>query len=212
MTKLDAQTIQTVASVLADSFLDDPLMLATFDGISGRREIVYRQGLLQARYFARSHEMHFADGDARAFLIGIDSRAENSLQETWLYWRIFLTTIAMLQLKEIKAGLANYGRIMSVLSFDWQKKFVTGAYYHIKIIAIARELRGSGAFRRLMTPVLASCDRNNLPAILETHNPANLPIYERFGFELVLTKESPKTDLKQYCMVRMPRQEPGGTG
>ena len=35
----------------------------------------------------------------------------------------------------------------------------------------------------LMRHALAACDRDRLPAYLESSNPANIPLYERHGFE-----------------------------
>lgn len=45
--------------------------------------------------------------------------------------------------------------------------------------------RGLGA--TVLWPILQRCDRERLPAYLESTNPRNVPFYERFGFERVGT-------------------------
>ena len=38
-----------------------------------------------------------------------------------------------------------------------------------------------------MAYALERCDRNRLPAYLESTNPRNIPMYRRFGFEILGT-------------------------
>ena len=37
---------------------------------------------------------------------------------------------------------------------------------------------------------------------LETHNPANVSMYEKFGFKLYGIVQKKGFDLKQYCMIK----------
>ncbi len=66
------------------------------------------------------------------------------------------------------------------------------------------ENRGKGVFRRLITPTLNYCKEHNIPIILESTNPDNIPIYEHFGFKLVKTIAIEGIDLSQYCFIRYP--------
>lgn len=46
-----------------------------------------------------------------------------------------------------------------------------------------QQSRGLGA--TVLWPILQRCDRERLPAYLESTNPRNIPFYERFGFRQV---------------------------
>jgi GNAT superfamily N-acetyltransferase len=61
-----------------------------------------------------------------------------------------------------------------------------GPTYHLAFLATAPEHRGKGLARLLLDRQLARCDEDGLAAWLETTDPANPPIYERFGFQTVL--------------------------
>ncbi|TVQ07637.1 MAG: GNAT family N-acetyltransferase, partial [Balneolaceae bacterium] len=78
--------------------------------------------------------------------------------------------------------------------------------YRVKVISIDKSLRGTGAFRKLITPAIEYADQEQIPMVLETHNPSNVGLYEHFGFKLVKTISSPETDVQQYCMIREPQQ------
>ena len=98
----------------------------------------------------------------------------------------------------------NMQKVGKVLNLNWFKEHVNGRHYRLKVIAIDRTLRGSGAFRRLITPVLEYAGKNQIPVVLETHNLSNFGLYEHFGFNLVKTIAHPSTEIKQYCMIRYP--------
>lgn len=60
-----------------------------------------------------------------------------------------------------------------------------GPTWHLAVLATDAAHRGRGVARLLIDHVLARCDSDRLAAWLETTNPVNPPIYERFGFETV---------------------------
>jgi RimJ/RimL family protein N-acetyltransferase len=55
-----------------------------------------------------------------------------------------------------------------------------------------------------MQPILKRCDRDRLPAYLESSNPANIAFYERHGFELLGTIQV-GTSPPIFPMVRYPQ-------
>jgi ribosomal protein S18 acetylase RimI-like enzyme len=77
-------------------------------------------------------------------------------------------------------------------------------HWYLPMIGVdtARQSRGIGS--ALMRHALEICDREGLPAYLESSNPRNIPLYERHGFEkigLIQVGSSPPIT----PMVRPPR-------
>ena len=62
----------------------------------------------------------------------------------------------------------------------------------------------TGVGRALTASVLARCDRERLPAYLETQKPENLPYYEQFGFRVTGEMDIPKGGPHLWLMWRDP--------
>jgi GNAT superfamily N-acetyltransferase len=60
-----------------------------------------------------------------------------------------------------------------------------GPTWHLAVLATAPEHRGKGLARALLDRQLRRCDEDGAVAWLETTDPVNPPIYERFGFDIV---------------------------
>jgi GNAT superfamily N-acetyltransferase len=58
-------------------------------------------------------------------------------------------------------------------------------HWYLPFIGVDPARQGQGLGAALLRPVLAQCDRERLPAYLESTNPRNRPLYERNGFEAV---------------------------
>jgi ribosomal protein S18 acetylase RimI-like enzyme len=196
--------IQTVAAVMADSFKGDPGSMAMMEGIRNTDKLFRAHTLLHSAHAYQTKSLTILDNDPRAFLIGYDSINENTFLERKLYLKIIMKSIACLGLKGMTRMINNMQKVGKVLNLSWYKEHVKGRHYRLKVIAVDRALRGSGAFRRLMTPILEYTDQNRIPVVLETHNPVNIGLYEHFGFTLVKTITHPGTEVKQYCMIRHP--------
>ncbi|KAH7083946.1 acyl-CoA N-acyltransferase [Paraphoma chrysanthemicola] len=83
-------------------------------------------------------------------------------------------------------------------------------YYFCNIVTVLPEAQGQGVGRALMEEVLAMADREGVECYLESSRKVpNVPIYEKFGFELVKEMEcrdgeGEKDAVMLYCMVRKP--------
>ena len=55
--------------------------------------------------------------------------------------------------------------------------------WHLTLIGVDQPHRGRGYASALLAHALTRCDRDGVPAYLESTNPANQPLYERHGFE-----------------------------
>jgi len=204
MKTFDKNTIETIAKVMADSFKSDPLNQTLLHGLTRKDELLHAHSMIHIDTAIRANSLKLLDGNPKAFLVGLDSNDESVMRDIRMVIKVYLKTLAMLGWRDVKTILSNNKKVKNVVNFKWQKEFTKNGYYRIKIVAVDKELRGSGAFRRLVTPVLDHCDTLNIPVVLETHNYNNVGLYEHFGFELVKTIESDSTDVKQYCMIRYP--------
>jgi ribosomal protein S18 acetylase RimI-like enzyme len=56
-------------------------------------------------------------------------------------------------------------------------------HWYLPLIGVDPAYQGQGHGDALMSHVLRQCDRDKIPAYLESTNPRNVPFYERHGFE-----------------------------
>ena len=77
-------------------------------------------------------------------------------------------------------------------------------HWYLAILGVEPVQQRKGYGSELMQPILKRCDRDRLPAYLESSNPANIPFYERHGFELLGTIQV-RTSPPIFPMVRYPQ-------
>lgn len=58
-------------------------------------------------------------------------------------------------------------------------------HWYLAMIGVDPKHQGQGVGAALMRHALARCDREHAVAYLETANPRNIPLYRRFGFEVI---------------------------
>lgn len=57
-------------------------------------------------------------------------------------------------------------------------------HWYLTVLGTDPEAQGAGVGSALLQPILDRCDRDALPAYLESSNPNNVVYYRRFGFEV----------------------------
>ena len=78
-------------------------------------------------------------------------------------------------------------------------------HWHLSVLGVAPERRGRGIASALLAPMLERCDRELVPAYLETANPAAVGLYERHGFS-VRERIELRDGLRLWTMLRLPRR------
>lgn len=76
--------------------------------------------------------------------------------------------------------------------------------WHLTQIAVEVEARGQGLGSILLAAGLRRCDAHGAPAYLESSNPVNLPLYRRFGFEVIGEIQAGSSPV-MHPMLRRPR-------
>jgi ribosomal protein S18 acetylase RimI-like enzyme len=76
-------------------------------------------------------------------------------------------------------------------------------HWYLPMIGVDPANQGRGYGSVLMRHGVAACDRDALPAYLESSNPRNVPLYERHGFEVIGSIQA-GTSPEVFPMLRRP--------
>lgn len=77
-------------------------------------------------------------------------------------------------------------------------------HWYLAIIGVDPSHQGKGIGGALLRHSVTRCDEEGMPAYLESSNPANVPLYERHGFE-VITEIQVADSPVVYPMLRTPK-------
>lgn len=74
--------------------------------------------------------------------------------------------------------------------------------WYLYNITVKPEFQNNGNCSKLLKPMFEYFDREGHDCYLETHDEKNVKLYEHFDFGLIETSKIPKTNIKQYSMIR----------
>ena len=115
----------------------------------------------------------------------------------WHYIRNGALSVVIGAGKEGRKHLMRY----SSLANKKHKEHANFPHVYLYNLAIDPNHQGKGYASRLLKPMLAKLDENNLPCYLETHE-RNISLYEHFGFELLEQVFLPESDNGGWLMMR----------
>lgn len=99
--------------------------------------------------------------------------------------------------RRVPAVMAGIGAV--------ERKHPEVPHYYLLALGVEPEMQGKSLGTQLMRPILERCDREHVPAYLESSKERNLPLYERNGFKVTEEFVVPKGGPKIWLMWRDPR-------
>jgi ribosomal protein S18 acetylase RimI-like enzyme len=193
MTRRDAPE---VAAVVARAFEDDPLFEWLLPDASTR---LAKSTAMYGALFPRMFGIKFYEFSTTADLAGVAIWAGPEKWEP--------PTMAMLGampklLRNVGLGAAT--KLMSAMSLI-KKHHPKEPHWYLSGLATDPPHQRTGVGTALITPKLEVCDREHLPAYLETQKAINVPYYERFGFRVTEEIDLPKGGPHLWLMWRDPQ-------
>ncbi len=192
--KVTGDDVATLARALARAFEDDPVMSWIFRDDSERRGRLERSfGLFLRRIWLPHQECYAVD---RLFGAAL-----------WLppdKWHLGVADQLRLLPSMISVTGRNLPRLFAVLNMIEKKHPKSPSHYYLAVLGVEPEFQGRGFGGALKQPVLTRCDRDGIPAYLESSKRRNVVLYERHGFRVVEELKLPKDGPPLWRMWREP--------
>jgi hypothetical protein len=185
---------ESVGAVLARAFQEDPVMSWLFPDAPDRRLRLLRFFVNSVERVNRGHRLIF----------GVNDLHSAALWDPPGTWRLTLWD----QIRLAPAMLSTFGfRIFLVLKMlaQLERHHLAEPHYYLFAIGTEPELQCQHLGTTLMTPMLERCDREGLPAYLESSNPRNEPFYRRLGFAVTGEVQLPANEAPS---IKLMRREP----
>ena len=175
--RLDPEDLPTAARMFAAAFAGDPMSVLMLPDAAQRRRLLERGGRRQIeRAMPHRHVFGAYDG---ATLRGI---------AVWLPPGVAVRSAEAIPpaavLRVLRVALRSPRRTVRYLrarAAAMKAAHAAGAW-HLAFLATDPRAQGRGVARQLLERVLHRADEDAVGVWRETYDPANPPIYERFGF------------------------------
>ena len=186
--------VPDLTGVLARAFDDDP-MTNWFVARDAHRQqrIAHMQRVSLERISLPRGEVYTTDGLHGAALWAPPGK-----------WKMGLLQQLLLVPPMSRAtGLRRIPTILGGVSAI-EKKHPAKPHYYLFVLGTEPEHQGRGVGTQLLRPVLERCDREGVPAYLESSKEKNLPLYERNGFRVTEVFQVPNGGPPLWLMWRDP--------
>jgi GNAT superfamily N-acetyltransferase len=176
--KMRDSELPAVAGVLARAFYDDPAMSWVFRHDDRRLAKTERFWTVRLGYMAPQEQVYVTDDLSAAAVWTLPDRWHVSWRETGEMARMMLNH----RLPMLFAGLQR---------LEKSHPHEPPSFY-LAVLGTDPPHQGQGLGSALMQPVLELCDRDGVPAYLESSKERNVDFYSRFGFRVMEEVQLPR--------------------
>lgn len=172
------QDVVAAGRILGEGFADDPVMTWVYaDGGPGATAAMFE--FLAVEVYAGLGAT-FLDADGGAIVWTPPNPEPWPDDRSGRFLAALATTAS-------PADLARLGALNEVM----ERHHPTEPHWYLSAVAVEPSRRGEGIGTRLLDATIGLADADGLPAYLESSNPRNVPLYERFGFRTTATIDLP---------------------
>lgn len=187
--------IKLVANVAARAYYDDPLFSCLIPNVSKKKYL--------SNFFAFGLRYALSYGEVYATSPNLEGIA------AWLPPdKLYISTWQL-----IKHGLIPFifkvGRectknleLFEDFCKEKHKQHINFPHWYLYNIAVDPIYQGKGYASKLLRPMLAKLDNQNLPCYLETQKEQNVSLYHHFGFEVIEKTKIPELNFDFWIMLR----------
>jgi ribosomal protein S18 acetylase RimI-like enzyme len=178
--KATAAELPALSGVLARAFLDDPVARWSCPSERRRPRVNERFFAVRLRQLIGQEQVYTTHDRAGAALWALPDRWRTTARD--------LLPLAPL----IPAWGRRLPRVIRGLLRVEEAHPETPPHFHLAVLGTEPARQGEGIGSALLQPVLELCDRDHLPAYLESSRESNIAFYSRHGFRVTGEVELPK--------------------
>ncbi len=189
--------VKHAARVLSRAFQDSPIFTHLLPDPVERKnklhylfEIVVRDGI-------RYGEVYAASQDLEGVAVWIPSERGESMSP----WRMIRSGALSLLFRFSRDFSSRQVPVTATID-SAHKRHAPFRHWFLQAIGVDPAHQGKGYASRLLKPMLARIDRENMPCYLDTEEEKNVSIYQHFGFKVLEEVEIPSTDIILRAMLR----------
>jgi GNAT superfamily N-acetyltransferase len=178
--KATKHDIPAMSAMLARAFHEDPIVSWVFQDEPSRAKYTRRFFAGRARVLIGQREIYMADGLAAAAMWARpDEWRDPPLR-------------ALKELAILTPGVGRrVGRVMRGL-VQVEARHPKPPHWYLAVLGTEPDRQGEGLATKLLHAVLDECDRDEVPAYLETGTERNVAFYTRHGFKVTEELHLPK--------------------
>lgn len=199
---MQANELDLYAKLMTDCFLEDPGIQIQLAGVPHAPGVLELQCRCQISAFSKLNGVS-TFGSGEGIVMGYFTRDQERLSAYLANESAFLLDHVP---QEVLATIQkNAEAVIPIVQSGWYEKFLgKREVYVLQVIAVHPSVRGTGVFRKLITPILQRAQEEGIPVVLQTHNAATIAKYEHMGFVLKETVSSDVVDLSCYNLMKHP--------
>ncbi len=195
------QQLQSATALLGAAFQQDPANIYIYPNEEERRRWLPVLFGVAVRYAWRYGELTGAQDAER--ITGVSCWLPPD-QPMPAIGRLLRSGVLRAALQPNWRALLRSNRTESYAN-DAHRRYASQPHWYLWALAVAPAVQGRGIGSALLRSGLERADTTGIPCYLETTNPANVPLYRRFGFIVVNEGDIPDTGVRSWSMLR-PRQ------
>ena len=190
---------ETLARMLSRAFHNDPLFTYFFPNDAKRERQSYYTFRFLLRHTHRKGEVVCADGSNDGAALWLPSDAMEHTNMDLLRLGFFPALLG----QTIPSILRQLAAVEDMQSMH--RTIISEPHYYLSVFGVDPDKQGKGVGSSILRPTLQRFDDEGMPAYLDTHNPENVSLYLRFGFEIAHHGYLPGGAVMHWAMLRRPR-------
>lgn len=186
--------VSTLSAMLGRAFLDDPVQLYLFPDAASRLAKVERLfGTFLRAHYIKHGATFITSACEGAALWAPPGHATFTPRE--------IVSQAVPMLRSFGLGVQRALKVLDTI----EREHPSEPHWYLGVLGTDPVHQGKGIGASVLRPVLDACDRDGMPAYLESSKDRNVPYYERFGFKVTKEIALPRGGPLVWAMWRDPQ-------
>ena len=202
--QVQKEDLPKLENLLTQCFREDPLYHSLIPNKDVRERLMPELFTCDLTEFFETCEIYADSSELNSILVVSDGTEHEAALHNLMvdFFALLKTDGYLIKEDPSLATLRKFIQGKDYLNSSWTSQLHTAERLHVIYLAVAPKMQHHGLAEKLMDEVIDYADRHKLMISLETHNPANVSMYEKFGFKLYGIVQKKGFDLKQYCMIK----------